>query len=351
MFVDILLTSRLDTGFELIHLDTTRTEAGRGKGATLAPINIVYFIRQLMQLVWIVLTRRPRIMHQPLTTGLAFWKWDAFMCMARLFGVPVVAHLHGGAFATFYEASGAGRRQAIARALERANIVIALSEGGGRFLRESVSPRIEVAVVPNTIEPGFAHWADRLERTTTRKGITVLFVGRLGSVKGVVDALRAVPTIRARFPETRFIFAGDAVTEADRREIEGARAEIGPKGIEFPGAVSGQRKHELFAQADIFILPSYVENQPISVLEAMAAGLPLVVCPVGSMPEFLVEGRNALFVRPGHPEELAASIVELAARPDLRHAMGEENRAKFREEFAPETMIGNIERVYRTLLG
>jgi glycosyltransferase involved in cell wall biosynthesis len=351
MFVDILLESRLRVGFDLMHLDTTRTQAGRGKASTLAPINWIYSVRQLARLFWILMTRRPRIMHQPITSGISFWKEGAFMALARLFGVPIVAHLHAGAFAPFFESAHAGKRRAIVRTLEKARVMIALSDGWKRFLLETVSRQLNVVVVPNTVDPDFAQWADRRESPAAHNAMTVLYVGRLGARKGVLDALRAAPRVRERFPEIRFIFAGDAVTEADRREIDEARAASGSKGIEFPGAVSGERKRELFARADIFILPSYVENQPISVLEAMAAGLPLVVCPVGSIPEFLVDGQNALFVRPGHPEELAASLIELAARPDLRHSMGEENRAKFREEFAPETMIGHIERIYRLLLG
>ncbi len=350
MFNDILLASRLREGFELIHLDTTRTAAGTGKANTFAPINVLYFARQYIRLALLLATRRPGIMHQPITAGISFWKEGAFMALARFFGVRIVAHLHAGTFASFHESAGPGLRRAIARSLLRAHVVIALSDGWRRLLLESVSDRLNVVVVPNTVEPDFARWADRLERPAGRAGVMVLYLGRLWSRKGVVDALRAVPRVRERVADVRFVFAGEATTAADRNEIESVRAIVGKKGIEFPGAVSGEEKRRLFAEADIFLLPSFVENQPIAVLEAMATGLPLVVTPVGSMPEFLEEGRNALFVEPGDPADIASKVAELAARPELRRSMGEENRAKFHAEFGPEAMIGRLERIYREIL-
>lgn len=350
MFNDILLGSRLGETFELIHLDTTRTEAGRGKASTLAPINLLYFVRQYGRLAWILMTRRPRIMHQPITSGISFWKECAFVSLARLFGVATVGHLHGASFGLFYDASGPWKRARIAACLRGLRLVIALSEGWRRTLVDKVDARLRVEIVPNTVETEFVRWADRLERPAGRSGFTVLYLGRLWSRKGVTDALRAVPRVRDRVPGVRFVFAGETTTAADRDEIDRARAEVGSRGIEFPGAVSGEEKRGLFADADIFILPSFVENQPIAVLEAMAAGLPLVVTPVGALPEFLVEGRNALFVRPGDPADIASKIAELAARPDLRRSMGEENRAMFREQFRPEVMIGHLERIYGTLL-
>jgi glycosyltransferase involved in cell wall biosynthesis len=350
MFNDILFRSRLRDMFELISLDTTRTAAGRGKASTLAPVNFFYFGQQYIRLAWILLTRRPRIMHQPITSGISFWKECAFMSLAGRFGVATIGHLHGASFGLFVDASPAWKRKRIAANLRGVGILIALSDGWRRTLVDMVDPNLRVEIVPNTVEPDFARWADRLERPARRAGITVLYLGRLWSRKGVVDALRAVPRVRERFPEARFVFAGEATTAADHEEIESVRAVIGKKGIEFPGAVSGEVKRRLFAEADIFLLPSFVENQPIAVLEAMAAGLSLVVSPVGSMPEFLEEGRNALFVEPGDPADIASKIAELAARPELRRSMGEENRAKFHAEFGAEAMIGRLEKIYRDLL-
>jgi glycosyltransferase involved in cell wall biosynthesis len=350
MFTDILLASRLNENFELIHLETTRTAAGSGKADTLAPINFLYFARQYLRLLWILLARRPRIVHLPITSGISFWKACAFLSLARFWGVPTIGHLHGATFHLFFESSGSRKRGWIAGNLRGVSTVIALSEGWRRFLLESVSDRLNVVVVPNTIETDFARWAERVERPAGRSGVMVLYLGRLWSRKGVVDSLRAAPRVRERAPGTRFVFAGEPTNVADREEIERACAAAGGEGIEFPGAVSGDAKRRLFAEADIFLLPSFVENQPIAVLEAMAAGLPLVVTPVGSMPEFLEEGRNALFVQPGDPEEIASKLTELAARPELRRSMGEANRAKFRDEFGPERMVARLETIYRSLL-
>lgn len=351
MFNDILLASPLAERFELIHLDTTRTPAGRGKAATLAPINLLYFARQALRLVSILSTHRPRIIHQPITYGISFWKECAFLALASLFGAATVGHLHGGAFLEFLHAASGRKRRRIAAALRPLSAMIALSEGWRRALLEEVDSGLRVVVIPNTVEAGFARWADRFDRSVRRERVTVLCLGRLSSRKGTIDALRAAPLLRERVVQARLVFAGEAATAADREEIDRALETVGRDGVEFTGAVSGEAKRRLFEEADIFLLPSHVENLPIVVLEAMAAGLPLVVTKVGALPEFLAEGQNALFVRAGDPEEIASKVAELAARPDSRRSMGEANRRLFREEFGPERMFARIEKLYLDLLG
>ncbi|MCZ2096654.1 MAG: glycosyltransferase family 4 protein, partial [Anaerolineae bacterium] len=99
-----------------------------------------------------------------------------------------------------------------------------------------------------------------------------------------------------------------------------------------------------------FILPSYRENFPSSVLEAMAAGLPVVVTPVGALTELLQDGVNGYFVAPGDDRALARRIVELARDPVLREAMGRANRARVRGAFTPAIVFGQIGDLYAQVL-
>jgi glycosyltransferase involved in cell wall biosynthesis len=350
-FTETLLGSSLRDRYEFLHLDTTRTRAGQGKAATFALINLLYFTRQWLRLGWLLVTRRPRILHQPVTSGISFWKEAAFMSLGRLCGARVLAHLHGARFREFFEEGSDARRRAIRTALRRAHAMVVLSEGWQRYMREQVDTRCSTLVVANPVEPVFAAWATGFARDWARTPCTVLFMGRLALIKGILTAFEAIPAVHARAPGTRFIFAGGIASGGERAAIEEARARLTcDDRVAFPGLVRGVAKRELFAAADILILPSSHENLPIAVLEGMAAGLPLVVTPVGALPEFLTEDEHAHFVEPGDAAALADRIAGLAGDPQLRRRMGEANRAAFRERFEPQRVLDRIALAYEELL-
>jgi glycosyltransferase involved in cell wall biosynthesis len=118
--------------------------------------------------------------------------------------------------------------------------------------------------------------------------------------------------------------------------------------VEFIG-FSTDPKHEMSA-FDIFVLPSLKEGFPYVILEAMAAGLPIVATCVGGVPEAVVEGKGGFLVEPGDAESLARKIAILVESGDLRRSMGEFNRARVREEFSIERMISQTRRVYDEVL-
>ncbi len=350
MFNEILLASPLRERFELIHLDTTRPPESMDKVATLSPVNFVYFFRQMWQLLVILLARRPDLMHQPVTARISFWKEGAFMLLARLFGVRVIGHLHGNRFRIMYEHGNWLVRRGMVAVLRLPTVMIALSEGWRQYLLEIV-PGKHVIVVPNTVSADFAALAEGLPLPKDPTTCAILFVGSLGSRKGVLDTLKAIPLVQAQIPGVCFVFVGGLEFGAERAIIEQARQALPSQdGVTFTGIITGQSKRDLFAAADIFILPSHSENFPIAVLEAMAAGLPLVVTPVGALPEVLEEGRNAFFIQPGDHAALADRLIRLARDPALRQTMGAANRELFRREYLPDVILKRIERLYEAVL-
>lgn len=348
MFNEILLSSDLAQKYELMHLDTTRTDAGHGKAGTLALINFYYFFKQIVELLYIFIFRRPAVVHVPVTDRIAFWKEGVLMFLGRLFGVPVIGHVHGCMFKELVEGKNWFVKQAVIRVLKLPNVIIALSEGWRAFMLEKIDPNLSVIVIPNTVDAHIGKLAHRdNHRERQSEPVTVLYMATLHKRKGLLEALEAVKQVHAVDPTVRFIFAGSIKSESERAEIEQAQAAFRDNAnVIFPGIVKGDEKTRLFEEADIFILPSYFENFPIAALEAMAAGLPMVVTPVGALPEVLQDGKNCLFVEPGEVDGLAERLKHLVADPELRAAMGAANADLFRKEFDRPAILEKIEQAY-----
>lgn len=92
--------------------------------------------------------------------------------------------------------------------------------------------------------------------------------------------------------------------------------------VKYEGWVSGAKKDELFNLADIFILPSYIEAVPISILEAMSYGIPVIATNVGGIPSILNDSQNGMLIKPGDKESMFSALSALIDNPDLRAKMG-----------------------------
>ena len=351
-FIGILLSSSYLQGrYRFIHLDTTREVHDRGTASRFSLINIMYFLRQSILFLWIWSRQHPQIMHVPLTSYWSFWKDAAFILLARTLGIKVVAHLHGGVFDRYYRESPAWTQRLIGWCMFKADVVIALSERWKEFLLNEVRHDLSIEVVPNTVDLMFAQAVHNNNDNPNHKEETVLFVGGLGHRKGVYDILKAIPLVIKQFPVVQFIFAGQEEIKGEWKKIEMVCAENDLFAhAQFPGFVTGQAKLELFSKATIFTLPSYGENLPFSVLEAMALGLPIITTPVGAIPEIVEESQNGFLINPGDYEVLAQRIVKLLEDTSLRAMMYHANRKKIREHYLPEGAMFKFDAVYSKLL-
>ena len=116
--------------------------------------------------------------------------------------------------------------------------------------------------------------------------------------------------------------------------------------VTFAGWVRGEEKLALLQEAALLALPSYAEGVPIAVLEAMAAGLPVVTTPVGGIPDLIADGRNGLLVQPGDVPALASAINRLLDDPALRGAMGDLNRQQVVAEYDVPRYVDRLLALY-----
>jgi glycosyltransferase involved in cell wall biosynthesis len=171
----------------------------------------------------------------------------------------------------------------------------------------------------------------------------VLFLGEIGQRKGIFDLLRAFRRVIEVNPGACLIAGGtgDIAAATDLARQLGIEAHVS-----FPGWVAGDAKHKLFARAAIYALPSHNEGLPVSILEAMAAGLPIISTPVGGVPDAVTDGVEGFLITPGDVDSLADRICRLLADEHLRQTMGENATRALDAKFSSAAATAAIDALY-----
>ena len=342
--VDTLLESPLKLDFEFSIFDTfragdpERTKFDKGMFAARLADSVHRALRR----------RRPDLVHIHFCSKTDFWKHAICLVAARLHGVPVVYHLHGGSFDQFYAAHGAIGKKLIRALFARADSVVALSTYWQEFLEGLVDPA-KIAVINNPID--CARLAPQVRMPAARRQPALLLLGSLGKRKGHYDSIEALVTVRQKYPEVRLLFAG-------AEEDPGARERLGQlaadrdveDGVVFLGPVGFDKKLKLLHESQALILPSYGENMPISILEAMAAGTPVVGSRVGAVPETLGNGEVGYLIDAGNVEQLAQAILQVLDHPEQADHMAEAAQVRARSLWDTSHAVRQVGGLYRRLL-
>lgn len=272
------------------------------------------------------LARHPRMAVHLHVSRRLLWRQAPFAAAALAARCPLVVQLHG---------AGLGGEARLL--LERAACVVVACEAQ-RLWVKSLARNAPVVCVP---PPAPAHAAAAAARTNV-----VLFLGRLEARKGIFDLLDAIAAVRAAVPDVRLICAGGGDGAGVARYAE--RLGIGD-AVKLTGWVGPSGKRALLETAAAFALPSYDEALPVSLIEAMSAGVPPVVSPVGGIPEVVQEGCSGLFVAPGDRAGLARRLKRLLLERPLAERIGAAASESARLRFAPERVLARLDELYASL--
>jgi len=209
-----------------------------------------------------------------------------------------------------------------------ADAVVAPSQATAAELRRDYGVAA-VEVIANGVPPAPAPLPHRPELPPV-----ILYSGRLRTRKAVAVLLAAMPRVLAAFPACRLVVVGDG--EQGARVAAAVRDRGLEAHVELAGSLARPAAMARLAEADVFCLPSTYEGLPLAILEAMAAGLPVVATAVSGNPEAVENGVTGLLVPPESAEALAEALVALLHDPERRRRMGEAARQRVGERFAIE---------------
>jgi len=352
-----LLNSSLRDKYELVHYNISKNR-GIEKKARFDTVNVFFGIVQPFVLAWILLTRRPAAMYTNLAQNLGgVLRYTSFIWIARLFRIPVVTRVMGDGFGHFYQRTRL--KWLVDATVKRIDRVIVRAE----LLKEQFEGIIPMDKL-RVIYSGIA--VEEFERTDLKEEradvFNVLFVGYLSQAKGAFDLLRAIPDVVKEEPHTKFRFMGARLTEernivyidgVERPQNEVLDELINNDSVrehvEFLGILQGTEKVREFLNADVLVFPSHSEAFPTVVLEAMAAGLPIISTPVGVLPEAFDE-RSIIFNDPGDVEALKTSILRITRDAELRRTMGRYNYEEARRNYTVDCYGERLKSLFDELL-
>ena len=263
--------------------------------------------------------------------------------LARLLGCPVLLFPRGGGVLQSFDSSRVTRL--IARFAYRSpDVLLCQGEQWQSFLHTKIGRAIpELPIVPNwtATDSLLAVGARRRYVDGSGRGLPLklLFVGSIEREKGVYELIEACRGL-LRDGQVTLTLVGDG---GARTEVERLAAEAGIDAcVSCTGLLRGAALEHEYASADLFVLPSWVEGLPNSLIEAMASGLPVIASSVGNVPSVLQEGVTGLMIPPRNPGALFDSLSRLVADDGLRMRVGRAAHAYASTTFGVEAAVGRL---------
>jgi polysaccharide biosynthesis protein PelF len=240
-------------------------------------------------------------------------------------------------------------------AYHRAAHVLTLSaDNRAKQLADGADPR-KTAVVPNGVDPEVWTHVEDEQRDSARR-LRVGFVGRVVPIKDVITLIRAIAIARTQIDLELWMIGPE-----DEDKAYAARCHTLVKSLGLEDAVKflgPQKVSEIYPQLDVVVLTSLSEGQPLVILEAYAAGVPVVATYVGACAELIEGGDDAdralgpsgIVTRVANPGETAAALVKLAKHPELRLAMGQAGRARVAARYQLRQVVETYQQLYASMV-
>lgn len=257
----------------------------------------------------------------------------------------MMVHVHGGQLLTARRIP-LGLRPVMGWVFSRKVTFVALSEGERATLTGRFGAR-RVEVLPNcpdlTDAAGFAR-----EKAADGAGgpLHIGYLGRIEPNKGMTELAEACRRLKADGMDFRLCLAGK------EQGGSGYLAKFGRLlggNFSYEGVVSGQRKRAFLRSLDVFVMPTYFEGLPMSLLECMSYGIVPVTTAVGSIPQVVSDGVNGLLVPTHDVEGIVTALQRLDGDRDLFHRMGREARRTIFDKFSTEAYVRKLNEIYREI--
>jgi glycosyltransferase involved in cell wall biosynthesis len=300
----------------------------------------IFYLKNLM----IILLRiyKYKIVHVHMASKWSFRRLFGVITIAKLFNKKRIIHLHGAMFNIYYKKASSFEKFLIRYTFSDADCIIVLSNEWKQKL-EPFCINEKIVIIPNTA--ALMQEKKYNEFILSNSPRIILFLGEIGYRKGIYDLIEALSYIKDLNKFKALICGeGEAQKVLDKIRKYGLEDKV-----ELVGWVDGDEKKNLLQEAYLYILPSYHEGLPMSILEAMAAGTPVISTPVGGISDVVKEGINGFLVPPGSPQMIADRIKKVLDNTALWEKFSKNAYNTIKSKFTLEETEKRLYDLYKNL--
>jgi len=299
-------------------------------------IKFIKAIAGLIETIFYLIHKEIDIVHVHGGDTLSFKRKCCYIKIVQLFSCKIIYHHHGAAFMHEYESSSKKWKKWVRKIFEELDLLIVLSNSWGDNIQQ-IAPKANITVMPNSIK------LPRLQEKQINSPLQLTFLGLIGDRKGVFGLLKVLKKLIDNGYQVRLNIGGNG--EITRLFKEVKKLSIADF-VKYCGWIEDKEKDLLLRKTDIFVLPSYAEGMPMSILEAMSYAIPIVTTNVGGIPELVIDGETGYLIDPGDLDALYEKISFLIQNKDARRDFGNKGRMLIENTYNVDINSEKLSRIY-----
>ncbi len=312
-----------------------------GKGN--AFVNIFYFIKALIIFLWRMFTNRQiKIVHIHTACRGSFTRKSIIQLLSKMFGKKTILHIHGGEFKIYYKTAGSIKKRFILYTLKNADELAVLSDEWKVYFDALTGKKKSIIINNPVVLPEAA------QKNSLSTPVNVLYLNHITEKKGIFDLIELFKRNKESYKnifKLNIAGNGDGLDKMKSLIVEYGLEEL----VEYKGWVSGQAKEDLLQQCNVFILPSYFEGLPMSILETMAISKPVIATNVGGIPRTVKPGENGWLFAPADVNALQNIFDEIKSNPSILEGYGKKS-FEIVQDFSIIKVIEKLNGIYGGLL-
>lgn len=297
--------------------------------------------KSIIRFFYFVVFKNIGLLHIHSSSNISFLRKSIFVILGKIFNKKIVLHIHASKFYEYFMSNNQFLTKYIAFIFSLCNVVVVLCEDWKKKLINKY-PTINVKKIVNPIV-----LPEKFKVINSPKSdkFTLLFVGFLIESKGIKDLLKLALLLKtSNVSDVKFIIAGKG--ELENYILQFIEKEQLQNIVEYIGWINGKDKDLLYLKADVFVLPSYKEGMPISVLEAMSYGLPILSTNIAGLPDIIKNNINGFLFSPGDIKTLYDKIIFLKNDTSFINIMSK-NNLECIQDFSADKIFEKVLDTYR----
>lgn len=298
---------------------------------------ICHMVIGYLKILIILLTKKIDIVHLHMAERGSVYRKGMILLVAKSAGCKTLIHMHAGPFLTWYERQSYNKKRIIKHILNSADKVLVL----GQFWKDQLNllPKEKIQVLYNGVHCPKSNFYNK-------NSTNIIYMGMMYREKGIYDFLSAIKEIDSKLEQSIKIQLYGIDLEGNIQEtIHQLALE---ERVFLCGWINKEEQESVYKKAMMCVLPSYFEGLSMTIIEAMAYGIPVITTKISTMPEIL--GSSNELIEPGNITQLANKILEYATHPCQRSSLSEQEYYRAKEVFDYNINIYETLAIYKNIL-